>query len=92
MDTIPPEILHCPDDIEDTIQLGGIHRTIKWTEPEALDISNNVSLIFQSHSSGDNFSLGTTDVSYTFVDESGNTEFCNFTIILSSGKAFCAQF
>ena len=89
MDTLPPEILYCPDSIEDTIQLGDIYKIIKWTEPEALDASNNVSLVFQSHLSGDNFSLGTTDVSYTFVDESGNAEFCNFTIVLSSGKVFC---
>ena len=88
MDTLPPEIHHCPDNIEDTIQLGDIHRTISWTEPEALDISNNVSLVFQSHSPGDKFSLGTTHVSYTFVDESGNTEFCNFTVVLSSGKIY----
>ena len=81
------EITRCPNNIEVPIGVSDVHKTILWREPEALDNSHNVALVYQSHSPGDNFYVGKTDVSYTFVDDDGNAAFCNFTVTLTPGKA-----
>ncbi|XP_072045668.1 hyalin-like isoform X2 [Amphiura filiformis] len=82
VDTIPPEISICSSDISETIELGDVYKMIYWPEPEAFDNSKNVSLVFQSHYSGDYFKEGRTDVSYVFTDGSGNMASCNFSITL----------
>ncbi|XP_072046393.1 hyalin-like [Amphiura filiformis] len=86
VDTLPPEISACSSDQSDTIELGDVHKRVYWLEPEALDNSENVSLAFRSHRSGDHFTMGRTDVSYLFTDGSGNMAYCNFSITLITGK------
>ncbi|XP_072046539.1 hyalin-like [Amphiura filiformis] len=83
VDSTPPEVEFCPNDIRDTIEVGEEDRSISWVEPRASDISGNVSLLSQSHSSGDNFKPGKTEIIYTFADEGGNSASCNFEINLN---------
>ncbi|MEC9475648.1 MAG: HYR domain-containing protein [Planctomycetota bacterium] len=50
-----------------------------WTEPTAADCSGILSLI-PSHPSGSDFPIGTTAVTYTATDGSGNTSELTFTV------------
>ncbi|XP_072021501.1 hyalin-like [Amphiura filiformis] len=96
-DTTPPKIESCPRDVSTVIELGNIRKTVYWTEPIVSDISDNVTLSRQSHHSGDDFSLGLTDVIYEYIDGSGNTAWCNFSVAVntvdttSPELAFCPE-
>ncbi|XP_072046397.1 hyalin-like [Amphiura filiformis] len=82
VDTLPPEIKACPNDISETTAIGNVHKRIFWSEPKTFDNSGHVSLAFQSHHSGGYFTVGRTDVSYLFTDGTGNMASCNFSITL----------
>ncbi|XP_072169503.1 uncharacterized protein [Diadema setosum] len=78
-DTIPP-VPTCPADITRTIELGTTSIVVTWIEPTATDISGVANIQSRTSNSGDSFSPGATDVIYTFVDGSGNTASCTFTV------------
>ena len=86
MDTTPPEIINCPDDIENGIELGFTTKEIFWIDPMASDISGSVSLVSQSHFSGSSFVTGKTKVQYIFGDSAGNEAVCQFYVSLTPGK------
>ncbi|XP_072044883.1 uncharacterized protein [Amphiura filiformis] len=83
VDSSPPEITFCPDDISETMEIGDGNRSISWIEPRASDISGNVTLITQTHTSGDHFKPGKTRITYVFADGDGNSASCEFDIILT---------
>ena len=89
---MPPQVLNCPQDIEDSNEVGHMSQQVFWTEPHASDLSGNVSLVSQSHTSGDFFGFGKTEVTYTFSDETGNLAVCKFQISLTPGKFLNRQF
>ena len=71
-------ITNCPSDITENSD----SRTtvnITWTPPTATDNSEAVTLT-SDYSPGDWFPIGTTTVTYTAVDASGNTETCSFNV------------
>ena len=78
--------MYCPDDIIGTIELGDSHKTIVWLEPRVTDNSGHVSLLYQSHSSGDSFQVDDTEVRYDFADLDGNKASCTFYVTLKLGK------
>ncbi|XP_072017164.1 hyalin-like [Amphiura filiformis] len=82
VDTRPPTILNCPADISATTKLSSVKTTLTWTEPTAIDASNNVTLLSKTHSPGDTFYVGSTLVLYCFVDSSDNFAFCNFSVLV----------
>ena len=91
VDTTPPIIDFCPDTITDTIELGLLlmDKAVTWIEPRASDISGNVSLVSQSHLSGDHFMVGRTEVKYVFRDgfgNHGNEALCTFYVTLNTGE------
>ena len=51
-------------------------RRVTWIEPIASDLSNNVA-VMKSLAPGA-YIIGTTLVTYTFTDSSGNIAYCNF--------------
>ena len=57
-----------------------LNAKIEWVEPEAEESFDIVTLLFKTHSSGDLFPVGSTNVSYFFVDSSFNFAVCNFTV------------
>ena len=61
-------------------ELGTNSRVVTWTEPTATDDSGVTPTVVQSHSSGDMFPVGTTQVMYTFTDAAGNMAMCTFSI------------
>ncbi|XP_071824324.1 uncharacterized protein [Apostichopus japonicus] len=83
VDVIPPRVA-CVQDILETVPLESLGTTVFWTEPTATDESGAVSLQQRSHAPGSFFSVGSTTVTYIFVDASGNTADCIFTITVQA--------
>ena len=60
--------------------------TVTWIEPSATDNSGTATLQSRSHSPGQMFNVGTTQVTYQFVDPSGNVATYTFPVIVTEGK------
>ncbi|PIK52768.1 hypothetical protein BSL78_10343 [Apostichopus japonicus] len=82
IDDTPPDVT-CIQDITRIVTIDSTGITVSWTEPTAADNSGVVSLQSRSHAPGDFFSPGTTQVTYIFVDPSGQTAFCIFTVTVT---------
>lgn len=86
IDTEIPVIVNCPSDIVVSNNAGTCTATVSWIEPEALDnctLPANI-LWTKSHLPGTLFDAGTTTVTYTAQDESGNeSAICTFTITVN---------
>ena len=81
-DTIPPIISGCPDPISGMIPFGTTSVNVPWTDPTATDNSGMTPTLTQSHIPGDSFSVGTTQVTYTFTDMVGNQATCTFSVTI----------
>jgi surface protein len=78
LDAENPTFTSCPTDFTVTNDAGNCNALVFWTPPVTTDNCNvNVSA---SHDPGDEFPLGTTLVTYTVADPSGNSVLCNFTV------------
>lgn len=78
IDNQPPSIYSCPADI--LIQADtNCGKIVTWTIPGVFDNCSNVSMT-STHNPGDFFPMGTTVVSYTATDESGNVSTCSFNV------------
>eukprot|EP00057_Strongylocentrotus_purpuratus_P028698 XP_011683172.1 PREDICTED: uncharacterized protein LOC578978 isoform X16 [Strongylocentrotus purpuratus] len=82
-DGTDPVISGCPDNINVAIPTGSTGVSVSWTEPTATDNSGVVPSSTSTRSPGDTFNIGTTQVSYTFTDGSGNDAFCIFTVTVA---------
>ncbi len=56
--------------------------TISWTEPIGTDNSGMTPVTTKTHSPGDSFPVGTTQVMYTFTDQFGNEAVCTFAVTI----------
>ena len=83
VDDIPPVISGCAD-VGTTIGLNIGGAVVTWTEPSATDNSGGVSLLSRTSAPGQFFVVGSTLVTYIFVDGSGNTAECTFNVIVTS--------
>ncbi|KAJ8031507.1 Hyalin [Holothuria leucospilota] len=84
-DTIPPTVAGCMlGGLKQTVGIGELGAVVSWAEPTATEISGTTILVSQSHSPGDFFPVGVTEVTYTFSDASGNTAACKFSVEISS--------
>ena len=77
-------IFGCPQTSTYTVGFGTTSRVVTWTEPTATDNSGGQPTVIKSHQPGDSFHVGTTQVTYTFRDQSGNEAMCAFVV---TGKA-----
>ena len=86
VDRVPPVILQHCNDVTATVGLniGGI--VVDWLEPSVSDNSGTVNLASRSHSPGQYFVVGSTEVSYRFADPSGNAATCTFDVIVIEGR------
>ena len=82
-DVTPPVIQDCPQPLTYTIPVGTTTRVVSWLEPIATDDSGIPPTRGRSHRPGDTFSIGSTEVMYTFTDQAGNTAMCSFLITIS---------
>jgi subtilisin-like proprotein convertase family protein len=77
LDSQNPTIVGCPADI--TINTSGsCTQSVNWITPTAND--NCSATLSSTHNSGDVFPIGTTTVTYTAIDPSGNTATCTFDV------------
>ena len=56
--------------------------TVTWTEPTATDNSGMTPRMIRTHQPGDSFPVGTTTVTYMFMDMTGNRVQCSFGITI----------
>lgn len=80
-DTTAPVITNCPLNIEASVNTTTCTQSISWTPPLATDDCIVVSFT-STHSSGQEFSIGTSVVKYTATDAAGNISTCNFNVVV----------
>ena len=74
-----PPVGVCPPDLIVTARPGRCDAAVTWQIPVPTDNCGAV-VKDASDEPGDVFIVGTTTVTYTFIDEAGNTSTCDFTI------------
>lgn len=86
VDSDPPVITVCPNDITQTVLTGEQGGIVNFPEPVAID---NSGIVFVSNDpqfySGFYFPLGTTTVTYVFSDNVPLTSVCSFTVTINTG-------
>nr|XP_054773643.1 hyalin-like [Lytechinus pictus] len=81
-DNIPP-VVDCPDDFTEYVQLGVTSAEVFFEEPKAVDNGGPAHVFAYTHEPGDTFPLGSTLVTYTYVDIAGNlAPECLFNVIV----------
>lgn len=84
VDTVPPLVTGCTPSVSVSHEIGGALPRVLWREPTTWDISGNITRT-SSHQPGGVFDIGTTNVSYLFADNAGNTATCDIEIIVKQG-------
>ena len=74
--------LVCPDDITQSVMPGQCATSVIWTPPMP-DPNCGIIVTGSTHEPGDIFPIGTTTVTYTAVDDNGNTLECSFDITVT---------
>lgn len=83
VDNTAPIISACPADI--VIEASSCDQAVSWTPPDA---SDNCSVTLTStHEAGDVFEPGTTTITYTATDPSGNVATCSFNVTVEDTSA-----
>lgn len=81
-DNEDPVIASCPSNISVTAQPSNCSPSVNWTPPTASD-NCGISSFTSTDNPGDNFSVGTTSVTYTAMDSAGNSVTCSFNITVT---------
>ncbi len=84
VDDIAPIIAQA-EDITVTVPLGSPGRTVDYPEPTATDNSGIATLVSRTRAPNDFFPVGSTPVTYTFSDPSGNTASVTFNVNVVEG-------
>ncbi len=85
IDEIPPVITNMPQNISRNANVN-CRATVSWPTPSASDNCTVVEFS-PSHARGSVFELGTTEVTYTAIDESGNSTSSSFNVVVSDNAA-----
>jgi len=80
LDTIVPTLVNCPMDTLIVPDSSDCSPQVFWVEPTADD--NCSATISSNFVPGDNFPVGTTTVTYTAIDQSGNSVPCSFDVTI----------
>ena len=81
-----PPVIGPQDDITVTTPLGRGGMVVTWPRITATDNSGTATFVSSTHTSGQFFPTGTTPVTYTFTDPSGNTARYTFNVNVVEGK------
>lgn len=84
-DRIRPTWTNCPSDLTVSNDPGICGASVNWVVPTASD-NCMLDRTESSHQPGDIFPVGTTTVTYTAFDESGNEAICFFTITVTDDE------
>ena len=82
IDTEKPVISDTPSDITKSNDAGICGAEITWTAPTASD-NAAIATFVSTHASGDEFAVGTTTVTYTATDSSGNETTTSFDVTVT---------
>ena len=80
-DNTPPTLLNCPSN-QSTITAES-SAVVNWTAPTATDNCTATVTIINDAPAGNSFNLGTTTVTYTATDDTGNTATCSFDVTVT---------
>ena len=87
-DNEAPELLFCPTTANGILNFEQTEVAVNWVEPIAEDNCGDDNItITQTHQPGDFFELGTTTVTYTFTDVSGNSTLCTFDVVVENAAS-----
>ena len=78
-DTTPPMFTNCPADITISSLPDSCGSIVSWTPPVEIDNCGPVS-VTSTHTPGDFFELGITEVMYIVTDGAGLSDTCTFTV------------
>ncbi len=81
-------IMYCPDAIRRTVEVGDTSEAVSWIEPYATDNSGMAPMVTMTHEPGDYFTVGVTQVHYTFTDQAGNSATCAFNVHIGNQTFF----
>ena len=81
IDNVQPT-LTCPSDVTVTTLPSSCENIATWNSATVVDNCTISPTITSSHASGTSFGLGTTVVTYTATDASGNTSTCTFNVLV----------
>jgi hypothetical protein len=84
-DNEAPIIVNLPSDIMAETDAGQDFATVTWTAPTATDNAPGVTLT-STHAPGDQFPIGTTNVSYTATDANSNVTTGSFAVIVNDAQ------
>lgn len=82
VDSENPMISNCPGNITINNDQGTCGAVVNYTAPTASDNCSGASII-GNHNSGETFPIGTTTVTYTATDASGNVSTCSFMVTVN---------
>ena len=85
---------NCPVHIYEVLEPGHTTKNVQWTPPTAIDGSGLPVTVQQSHSPGDQFTVGGYElVVYNFTDAAGNEAVCEFAVtVYPYGKNIKTKF
>lgn len=78
-DTVRPQFSGCPVDVTIPYDATDCVTEYNWTPPTGSDNCSGL-IVTSTHAPGFNFQIGTTTVTYTARDSSGNTAVCSFDV------------
>ena len=78
LDKEAPTVSNCPQNIH---EISGGPKAVTWVEPTFSD-NVKVKTVDKTRSSGSTFDLGSTYVTYTALDDAGNSAECKFVVQL----------
>lgn len=84
LDTISPVIANCPNDTTIEPSSSQCSSNVSWSEPTASD--NCSQTLVATHQPGEGFPVGTTTVTYTSEDPSGNISNCSFDVTVTPSE------
>jgi hypothetical protein len=95
-DMTPPTINNCPGNITTSAAFNACTKVVTWTPPTAFDNCSGVTLVQTSspagYGIGSAFPIGTTTITYTATDASGNVTICIFTVTVTGTCANPTEF
>ncbi|MCG9911082.1 MAG: HYR domain-containing protein [Flavobacteriales bacterium] len=87
VDDEAPAVTDCPSDITEVSLPGICSAPVTWTPPTFTDNCGQGLVITSTHTSGEEFTVGTTTVTYTATDAAGNFATCSFVITVNDTEA-----
>ncbi|XP_077865641.1 hyalin-like, partial [Saccoglossus kowalevskii] len=80
-------VVICPADIFQNTEDGATWANVTWGVVNATDNSGSVTDLYVSHAPSSNFSIGSTQVTYSAVDAYNNTGHCSFIVTIINAES-----